>query len=94
MYDQHDSTATPPDPPQCITQLIIPRTVSDVSPPSFLQHPVLTMRAFRLDNLGLTDLRSARVRLRDSLSSGSVSSTSIDSSGAPLPVLVMHPGKE
>ena len=41
MYDQHDSTATPLDPPQCITQLIIPRTVTDVSPPSFLQHPVI-----------------------------------------------------
>ena len=42
-----------------------------------------TMRAFRLDNLGLTDLRFARVRQRNSFSSGSVSSTSIDSSGAP-----------
>jgi hypothetical protein len=82
-HDQHDCTATLLAPPKCITQSVTPPARSDAASITTTRsgRTIQYQRPFRLGNFGLTDLRSMRTRLHDSVPSTSGSSSSIASSG-------------
>jgi hypothetical protein len=84
-HDQHDCTATLLAPPKCIIQSIKPPAWSDAASIITTRsgRTIEYQRPFRLGNLSLTDLRSMRTRLHDSVSLTSGSSSSIASSGVP-----------
>lgn len=72
-------------PPKSIARLNRPHVQSDAASitSTISRNTVQYQRPFRLGNLSLTDLRSMHVRLRNSLSTTSIVSTTTASSGVP-----------